>query len=224
MSFRNRTNKLDPGIELYEDSTSESDDEYTSTNDIRCLETDYHCFSASESIIIEVSMTLSYLFMILFITCVLSSAMITSKHNYFSLSVSGIAASAISGCISFCIYQRYERRLMNNFISDYILFDKKSNSFLIYASKKADICGFFTLKNESQLLWKCSLSAVQRCEYLENINVLLIYFYDEKHENDEMIQFRGLYFVNEKWESDINSMLINCKTEWHITTLPPRLT
>eukprot|EP01083_Nonionella_stella_P173096 596053_1 len=118
MSFRNRTNKLDPGIELYEDSTSESDDEYTSTNDIRCLETDYHCFSASESIIIEVSMILSYLFMILFITCVLSSAMITSKHNYFSLSVSGIAASAITGCISFCIYQRYEMRLMNNFISD----------------------------------------------------------------------------------------------------------
>ena len=217
--------KLKDEAMLYQDSSSDEDDKdgLHSTSDeyvdnIRYLITNNNCYNICESLTAEISMLSTYMFFILFIGLILTASVLGSRNKYFILCIIGCVVSIIIALCSFYIYKKYDKRIMNNPIADIIIYDKTKNLFQIYKAKTKEICGCFRIKNESELLWKCNLSSLQRCEYLENTRILIIYFYDEQHGNDEMKQFQDLYFVNKEWENKINSKLSQCKFDWNIKT------
>eukprot|EP00484_Ammonia_sp_Unknown_P005111 CAMPEP_0197075726 /NCGR_PEP_ID=MMETSP1384-20130603/211757_1 /TAXON_ID=29189 /ORGANISM="Ammonia sp." /LENGTH=284 /DNA_ID=CAMNT_0042514575 /DNA_START=8 /DNA_END=863 /DNA_ORIENTATION=+ len=130
-------------------------------------------------------------------------------------------------CIVLCLIIRFflslsddNDKVRQNAYSEYFCFDKEKNLLQIYAAKKTFICNFWTLRNESELLWQCSLSAMRRCEYLENVRVLVFYFYDAANGNEEMKQFRRMYFTNQTWEKAINNKLTQCKLDWNLRIKP----
>ena len=66
------------------------------------------------------------------------------------------------------------------------------------------------------MIWKCPLSALQRCEYLEEGRVIVMYYFDAEKQENDLQYFNEMYFVNEKWENDINDTLKQCKRDWKI--------
>ena len=213
---------------LYEDSSSSDEEDAkqqqaTQKQAIQEINTRYlfsnkHCFNAFESIVTELWMTSIYICLVSCIALILTMCVIGSHDKYFTLCFYGFALSIIIGCACIYFYKMYEKRISNNPVSDYIVYDKDMDLFQIYISAPEQVCGCFRLRNGSKLLWQCSLSALQRCEYLQDIRVMVLYFYDPIHDNDEMTQFKELFFVHKEWEKYINSKLTQCKFDWNIQT------
>eukprot|EP01084_Bolivina_argentea_P164948 286683_1 len=201
---------------IVKDSTS---NDKTNSDNIRSLETDHHCFNESESIITESTMLLTYIFVVLCISSLLTTSVIGANHKYSVITISTFIISGIFASVTFYIYKLYDNRILQNFISDYVIFDKEKNLFQIYVSKtEICCCGCFSLKNDSKLLWECSISSLQKCKYFKLTRVMVIYYYNKQSKNNEKIKFSKLYFVNKKWEMKINSTLNQCKSDWDIKT------
>lgn len=185
-------------------------------DDIRCLSTLDNCYSAFESFTDELSMLFVYIFFCLtgvsFITC----CTIGREDEWFDYALYTTLLSPFACYGTYRIYRWIEDRMESNPVAESIVFDRKRDQFRIYISDTMYLCGCWGMRNKAKMIWKCPLSALQRCEYLEEGRVIVMYYFDAEKQENDLQYFNEMYFVNEKWENDINDTLKQCKRDWKI--------
>ena len=141
-----------------------------------------------------------------------------SAPRYFHYALYSTVSCPILCYGTYRIYRWVEDRMESHPVAESIVFDRKRNSLRIYIADTLLLCGCWGMRNRAKLIWKCPLSALQRCEYLEEGRVTVFYYFDDQKRENELRHFRKMYFVNSKWEQDINRTLEQCKRDWKINT------